>query len=832
MNTYSGTTSTVISEREIKAQKIARRLAAESMVLLENNGILPLKKGSRAALYGGGASFTVKGGTGSGMVNNRSNISITEGMKNAGFELTDLDWLEAYEKEYHETYEAWKAHLYAISTPGDRMGLYRAHASNPMVMPMGGPIKKTAADTAIYVVSRISGEGADRKAIKGDYYLSDAEYEQLKTITELYKDTIVVLNVGGIMDLSFMDELPISALILMGQAGMEGGNALADVLLGEVVPGGKLTDTWAYHYEDYPSSENFSHNNGNVIEEDYTDGIFVGYKYFDSFGVKPRYPIGYGRSYSTFTVEPGKLYTEACQVKQEVEVTNNGPFPARQAVQLFAYLPAGAHAKELRRMAAFGKTGLLAVGETEKILLTFPVDLLTSYWTARSQVYMDPGVYALELISCDAGGALEQQIAGGLRLEEFTVVETLSPICELLDALAEIKPKEMPQAPEVPEKGIISINETVKAAIARRQRVHEQDQAFELPCKEKVEEVLGKMTLEQKAKLLCGQPGALSLEIIGSAAVTVPGAAGETTHVLEELGVGHLILADGPAGLRLQKHYQVNPEDGSIYTMSWYQSLENRFFGTEYNHEGAEDHYQFCSAIPVGSLLAQSYDVKLMEEAGAVIGTEMEELGVQVWLAPGMNIHRNPLCGRNFEYYSEDPLIAGKMAAAITRGVEAFPGCIVTIKHFACNNQEENRFGVTSNVSERALRELYLKGFEIAVKESHPGAIMTSYNRINSVHTANSYDLCTTVARKEWGFNGIIMTDWSTTNRGGGSSAAKCILAGNDLIMPGNPSDIREIMDAAQQKYDLSLPQDALDACVRRMLSMTLRLLEAQKSAK
>ncbi|MBO6158735.1 MAG: glycoside hydrolase family 3 protein, partial [Firmicutes bacterium] len=250
----------------------------------------------------------------------------------------------------------------------------------------------------------------------------------------------------------------------------------------------------------------------------------------------------------------------------------------------------------------------------------------------------------------------------------------------------------------------------------------------------------------------------------------------------------------------------------------------NRIFGKEYLHEGAEDHYQFCSAIPVGTLLAQTYDIKLMEEVGSIIGREMEELGVQVWLAPGMNIHRNPLCGRNFEYYSEDPLLSGKMAAAITRGVEGHPGCIVTIKHFACNNQEENRRGVSSIVSERALRELYLKGFEIAVKEAHPGAIMTSYNKLNGVHTANSYDLCTIAARREWGFTGIIMTDWTTTNSSGGSAAVKCITAGNDLIMPGNPSDMQEILDALEDKYDLSLPMEALDDCVRRMLSMTLRL--------
>ncbi|MBO4887743.1 MAG: glycoside hydrolase family 3 C-terminal domain-containing protein [Firmicutes bacterium] len=829
---YPGTTSLEVSQREKDSQKVARKAAAESMVLLKNNGILPLQEGSQIALYGGGASFTVKGGTGSGMVNNRTNVSITEGLKNAGIQLLNMDWLEAYDREYKDNWEAWKASLYAMSAPGDRMGLYRAHASNPLKMPDGSPITKKDTDTAVYVISRISGEGADRKAVKGDYYLSEAEEQQLKTVRELYEKVIVILNVGGIIDLGFVDQYQPDALVLMGQAGMEGGNALADVLLGRTGFSGRLTDSWAYRYEDYPSSANFSHNNGNIIEEHYTDSIYVGYKYFDTFGVEPRYPIGYGLSYSRFGVEASMPETRACQVIVPVRVTNEGAVPARQVVQLFAFLPSGHHAKELRRLAAFGKTGLIAPGEREEIELSFPIDLLASYWTARSQLYMDAGVYPLEIVSCDADGVMKKSIIGGLKLDEFTVIEKLSPICPQLETMKEISPDGPTALMAVPEEKLVSIDETVRAAISRRAKVHEMDKAFELPYKEKVEEILSKMTLDQKVKTVCGQPGALSQEVIGSAAITIPGAAGETTHVLKDLGVGHLIMADGPAGLRLQKHYQVNPADGSIYTMSWYESLENRFFGTEYLHEGAEDHYQFSSAIPVGTLLAQSYDTRLLEEVGGVIGTEMEELGVQIWLAPGMNIHRNPLCGRNFEYYSEDPLISGKMAAAITRGVEAHPGCIVTIKHYACNNQEENRFGVTSNVSERALRELYLKGFEIAVREAHPGAIMTSYNRLNSVHTANSYDLCTTVAREEWGFTGIIMTDWTTTGPNGGSSAAKCILAGNDLIMPGTSRDMKEIEAAVYEENDVSLPIIALDICVKRILSMTLRLLAEQKASK
>ena len=330
--------------------------------------------------------------------------------------------------------------------------------------------------------------------------------------------------------------------------------------------------------------------------------------------------------------------------------------------------------------------------------------------------------------------------------------------------------------------------------------------------------LVNKLSLEEKACLVCGRPKQGKASIIGSAAIHVPGAAAETTSLLEDRGVPATVLADGPAGIRISQRYEEMP-DHSIATLTPYEGLENRFFGKEFRHEEATDHYQFCTAIPVGMNLAQSFDPELVAEIGTVIGREMEEFGVTWWLAPGMNIKRNPLCGRNFEYYSEDPLVSGKIAAALTKGVQSIPGAAVTIKHFACNNQEDNRRGVSSIVSERALREIYLKGFEIAVREAQPWAIMTSYNKVNGEHTANSHDLCTVAAREEWGFRGVIMTDWTTTNKDGGSSAAKCIAAGNDLVMPGLESDISEIVDAVRENGDQFLAEEALNACCHRILN-------------
>lgn len=871
----SGTRNQAESERERAHRVIARKAAAEGIVLLENNGVLPLKKGSNVALYGGGARHTIKGGTGSGSVNNRSNVSIDEGLRNAGFTVTTDTWLDAYDAAYGQSYKEWKDYIYEISEPGNFDSLYRAHASHPMQMPKGSAITKTEAADAIYVISRISGEGADRKAEPGDYYLSEQEEEELKAITECYDNTIVILNVGGVMDVSFLEKYNIAALVMLSQAGMEGGNALADVLSGAVTPSGKLTDTWGCRYEDYPSSATFSHNNGNIIEEKYYEGIYVGYRYFDSFEVEPRYPFGYGMSYTTFDVTTEKAAwepdAESKTITVTVKVTNTGSCAGKEVVQVYTACPFGKLKKERKRLVVFGKTALLQPGESETLHLKVPTVLLESYRTGKAVYCMEAGDYDFLV----GTSSRDVTLAARLTLDKTVETEHLTNICPLLDALKEIQPEEEKEErwraereqmweekkAEIPllfldEKGLIrdgkSAEEMYKilkfgetnAAEAKEcdangcefeaETTEAKEDAENCKCgaeqpkweerrrraMEKAAELAQKLTPEEKTALVCGRSSG-SKEIIGAAAVTVPGAAGETTaSLLEKYGVANVILADGPAGIRITSHYQKNPSDGSVYKMNMYQRLENRIFGTEFLHDDGEDYYQYCSAIPVGTLLAQTFDTELLEEVGRMIGAELEEFGVTLWLAPGMNIHRNPLCGRNFEYYSEDPLVSGKMAAALTRGVQSRYGVGTTIKHYACNNQEENRRGVSSIVSERALREIYLKGFEIAIKESQPKAIMTSYNKVNGVHTANSYDLCTTAARKEWGFAGIIMTDWTTTNADGGSSAAKCIAAGNDLVMPGTDTDRREILDALSAENDQYLEEKDLTACAQRILEM------------
>ena len=809
---FSGAPSPNLTPREEKHRHIARRAAAEGIVLLENDGVLPLKAGQRIALYGMGARHTIMGGTGSGSVNCRPGVSIEEGLRAAGLQIASAAWLDAFDAAYHRAWEAWRDSIYSMSTPGDFTSFYQAHAAHPLRAPAGDPItREKDTDIAVYVVSRVSGEGADRKPEKGDYLLSDVEEAQLSQICAAYPKTVVVLNVGGVIDLGFLDEHPISALVLLSQAGMEGGNALADALTGKVCPSGRLSETWAMRYQDYPCADTFSHMNGNLMEEKYREGIYVGYRWFDSFEIAPRYPFGYGLSYTAFAQEAIGVTAEAKGAVCRVLVKNTGKTAGKDTVFLFAACPSGLRRKERKRLIAFAKSPLLQPGESAEVTVSFGYEQLASYHAGKARWMIEAGAYRLFL----ARDAARFTPICSLTLDKTAFGTPLHRICPLRDALAEILPgsdqDQRWQEEEAAAFALLSsypIDRMAAPALTAYSRFAEPQPVSD--------PLIEKMSLEEKACLVCGRPRQGDPSFIGDAGQAVPGAAAESTAVLQKYGIPPTVLADGPAGLRLLRRYEVL--DGKPLSMTPYESLENRFFGKEKRHEGAAEYYQFCTAIPVGMSLAQSFDTALVEEIGGVIAAEMQEFGVTWWLAPGMNIKRNPLCGRNFEYYSEDPLHAGKIAAAITRGVQKTPGAAVTIKHFACNNQEDNRRGVSSIVSERALREIYLKGFEIAVREAQPWAIMTSYNKINGEHTANSFDLCTAAARQEWGFEGVIMTDWTTTNREGGSSAAKCISAGNDLVMPGLESDIREIIGAVKEENDQSLPMAALDACCARLL--------------
>lgn len=792
---------------------VAQEAAQEGVVMLKNDGLLPLQKDRAVALYGAGANHTIKGGTGSGDVNERRTVSVAEGMRAAGFRLTTEDWLRDYDEKYQAARAAWRDSIYekSMSGGGGHYAFFRAYSTTPFEGPAGAPIAATDTDTAVYVVSRIAGEGADRYDRPGDYLLTPAEHGELRDICAQYARVIVIVNAGGVIDLSFMDEFPqIGALLIASQPGMSGGHAIAAVLNGSVNPSGHLTDTWAYQYADYPAAARFSHNDGDVNNAFYEEGIYVGYRYFDTFGKAVRYGFGEGLSYTTFDFAFKALRCAPDGTAEAVvAVTNTGKVPGKAVAQLYAQLPAGRLEKEARRLAAFGKTSLLAPGAAEELTLSFDAWALASFDEANAAWLLEKGVYGLYL-----GNSLrESALCASLEIAEDIVYQRVGHICPLQKPLQELH-----QAPGAAEERYQQMLRDC-AGLPR-----ETYAAQPLPDVDYTEPALDPeaaalvdtLSEEQLIALATGDPGKGQGSELGSAGISVPGSAGETSGCAEEQGLASIVLADGPAGLRLTQTYYV--KDGCIQPIPMEMNLEHGFLYRGAQPEG-EPHYQYCSAIPVGAMLAQTWNPALVACCGYAVGEEMIDYGVTLWLAPGMNIHRDPLCGRNFEYYSEDPLLSGHMAAAMTRGVQSHPGCGTTIKHYACNSQEDNRMGADSILSERTLREIYLRGFGIAIRASHPLSIMTSYNLINGVHAANCYDICMRVARCEFGFDGVIMTDWTTTNVDEKCTAAGCVRAGNDLTMPGLPMDHDSIRNALR---DGSLSLRELKGCVARLARVAL----------
>ncbi len=782
---------------EIHNKQISRAAAAQGMVLLKNEGnILPIPKGTAIALYGAGATHTIKGGTGSGDVNSRETISIFQGLTNAGYQIVSKSWLDAYEEAYTKARLKWRDEIWEKEqeiqkTEPAGISFFYAYSTVPFFFPAGELPEKEDAQIAIYVLSRQAGEGKDRVNKEGDFLISDQEKRIIDRICTLYSHVVLALNTGGLIDLSFVDNYSnINAILYMHQPGMEAGNAFADLISGAVVPSGKLTDSWPYSYKDYPNAASFSHNNGNVEKEEYTEGIYVGYRYFDTFNVPVRYSFGYGLSYTHFKIdtigiEHFNLGTQDPTIGVKVRVTNNGDrYSGREVVQLYVSCPQEKLHKEYRRLVGFSKTALLEPKESQEITIQFPISAMASYYEDRSAWMIEEGFYGIFV-----GNSLESStFCASIQMDGDAILMTTQHICPLRESLNELTGS--PQTIHERRTSWLQKIATHPELVVHNFDIKEKYVSYERKFQDFTDEVTGfvdSLQLEQLIQLATGNLSKAQDSNLGAAGNSVPGSAAETSKCAQEQGLASIVLADGPAGLRLSRTYPV--ENGKPMAMPMEMTMENGFFLRSQPDPAGEIYYQYCTAIPVGTVLAQSWDVELIKKCGMAIAQEMEEFGVTLWLAPGMNIHRNPLCGRNFEYYSEDPLLSGMIAAAMTNGVQSQKGCGTTIKHFACNNQEDNRMKSDSIVSERALREIYLKGFEIAVTTAQPMSIMTSYNLINGIHAANNYDLCTKVARNEWGYQGVIMTDWTTTHNGPDCTASGCMRAGNDLVMPGCEGD-------------------------------------------
>lgn len=842
-----------ISEREIQNMNRARRIAGQTMVLLENKGVLPLAVTDKPlSVYGSGVRRTVKGGTGSGDVNSRSVYNAEQGLEEAGFTIASKAWLNRFdqicEKHMQEHLQHFMSLLQENPTDAIRDSLENPYRDPDVAEITPEELGDGDRDLAVYIISRTSGEGSDRRVQPGDYELSQGEISNLKTLTEAYRSVVVVLNVGGVIDTKFLRAQPgIDAILLMSQLGNVSGLALADVLTGKVVPSGHLTATWAENYTDYPSADTFGHRNGNVSDEYYSEGIFVGYRYFDSLNVKPAYPFGYGISYTTFSQRTNRVSIAGSDIVVSVTVRNTGSlYQGRETVQVYVSQPEGKLAKAYQVLAGFAKTKELLPGEEETLAIRFPVISLASYDPDTAAWMLESGTYYIRV----GTHSRNSHIAAAFRLEQTVVTSQLKNRLKPDESFSEISvsparfyayPGEAQEKKEaftldliakaIPSETIQYSGAPVELTTNKTEKVIMDDV---LAGAAGLEDLTAQLTPEELAELVVGSArgGFGSASVIGAASTACPGAAGDTTSaLLESRNVRNLVLSDGPAGLRLSKTFVADSQDNVIPGLgeSAMGGLE-KYFGVQAPERPADavDYYQYCTAIPIATALAQSWDMALVEEAGDIVGGEMELFGVTIWLAPGMNIHRNPLCGRNFEYYGEDPLLAGMCAAADTRGVQKHPGRGTCIKHFALNNLEDNRSFNNAHCSERASREIYLKGFEIAVKQSNPLSLMTSYNLLNGLHTANSYDLVTAILRDEWGFEGLVMTDWGTTggelnpaldNKYGTSDAALCIKAGNDLVMPGSQQDVDVILEALKNG---SLTLAELQLCAMRVLKLVM----------
>ncbi|MCM1193119.1 MAG: glycoside hydrolase family 3 C-terminal domain-containing protein [Lachnospiraceae bacterium] len=762
---------------------LVRTVSAEGMVLLKNNGVLPLKPGN-LALFGAGAGGTVYCGTGSGYVFTSHAVTVQEGLQNAGFTLTDTEWLRRCAENEKKVNKADKT-LNFLNRKWSGMSIL---AEEPEIT--AADLEAAGTGTAVYVLRRNAGEGGDRKAEKGDYYLSDRERANLTAVAAHFAHTVVVLNTCTV-DLNFGDEIPgIDALLYMGLGGMESGNALADVLTGKVNPCGRLTDTLAKKYEDYPASASFADHNGTQLHPMYSEGIYVGYRYFDSFEIDPLYPFGYGLSYTDFEMEAVSATADWERVSVTVRVTNTGGLPGKQVVQLYTSAPAGRLEKPRQELKAYAKTKNLGCGESQELVLEFPTEALASFDERSSAWIMEPGNYFLRLgrhsrstaiagtITLDAEAVVRivtdilaadvpleeihasvcqreepQGILLDLRASECRTVENISKIPrtvvtlapEGLDYVSSINRNSYRSPNFCPEETKV-VRNCLQSTFydVRDGKVTMEEFVASLP-----DEVLARIctgTLEETPYPVPDRTGKKLKK------QSFPQSSGTTTAQYEEsLGIPSALMFDGPGGM----------------------------------------HVIGCAAaaFPVGMVVAQTWDAQLAQKIGQAFAREMAAFHVTIALCPGMNIHRDPLGGRSFEYYSEDPVLSGLTAAAFTKGVQADGRRGVSIKHFATNNQETERMAGMNTVSPRALREIYLKGFEICVRQAQPMTVMTSYNGLNGVHTSSRRDLVTDLLRGEWGFEGFVMTDWGTE-----SDKVLDLQAGNDIIMGGYRAE--KLLDA------------------------------------
>lgn len=816
-----------MEQYEINHINSLRKIVPECMVLLKSDGSFPLRQPGKIALYGNGARRTYKSGRGSADVYVRSYSTVEQGLENAGFEITTKDWLDAYAQQREKANVKFRAWL-KEKIAKDGMGMLMENLSIVMPEPEYALPMTGAGETAVYVLARLCGEGVDRQNVPGDFSLTQTEIRDILYLQQHYPKFMLVLNTACIVDLAPVADR-VSNILLLSQLGSTIGDSFADVLLGREYPSGKLSATWACA-EDYCYLEEFGDRN----DTRYKEGIYVGYRYFDTVGVKPVFRFGHGLSYTTFEWTSDAPVLQGSTVSVPVRVKNTGTLPGKEVMQLYVSVPGDKLDQPYQTLAAFEKTKELQPGETDQIVLAFAMENLASTDSENHTRILEAGDYILRI-----GTDSEHTVAMAIvRLKKTTVTECIHPVGGETD---------------FQDMRVCGFTRQGKLGVPVYHLCADQ-----IPLARHAEPMLDLEALalaqslpDEELCYLCtgGFVGEGSKSVIGNAALTVVGGAGETTALFLDKGVPNIVFADGPSGLRISRLYGVD-EDGAypIEEPNPLMEIENKtellpepvlkalmtkIPSLQKQERHGVIHEQNCTAIPAGTALAQSWNPKAVEDCTAIIAEEMQHFGVHVLLAPALNIQRHPLCGRNFEYMSEDPLLSGKITAGYIRGVQNRAGLAVTLKHFACNNQETNRFRTSSMVNERTLRDLYLKGFEIAVKEAQPHCVMSSYNLLNGIHTSERYDLLETLLRQEWGYRGMVMSDYlggeKETPYGDNKyrkfHSAESIKAGNDLMMPGGKEHYENILRALRREdADCTLTRQDVEKCAARNIEMAWKL--------
>ena len=771
--------------------KIYARMG-ECIVLLKKNGDFPLKEADEIALYGNGGRLTVKGGTGSGEVNSRFFVDCEKGLEDRGFIVKTKSWLDFYDeirKEFRKDFiryikkEARRHHASAVAESMGKVMLEGEYDHD----------LEEECETAVYVLSRVSGEGNDRVAVRGDFMLTETEKKDLLALKQKHKKLLLVVNAGGPVDLSEVDF--VENILVLSQLGVETGHVLADFLLGRLYPSGKLATTWDA-YENYCHAGDFDELN----DTRYKEGIYVGYRYFDSIGRKALYPFGHGLGFADLSYEFKDINVSGTRVDISAVVNNlSKEYKGQEVLQVYVSKPENRSNHAYQDLVAFKRSEEILPGESREVKLSFDLKDLASYDEERAVYYLEQGDHLV-------------------RLGNSSIDTTAIAVLEFKEEVILKKVRNLLGDPGFKDLVIIRERENIDEKI---RKIMIDPGLFETAevnyeADDKIEERLKDLTDEDLIYLNIGafSPKAGLANVIGEASFTVAGAAGESSKVAADKGLKNIVMADGPAGLRLSKYYYVDevgahgldsgiPETVMELLPAFARLILRLMSRKPKNVEKLE---QWCTAIPIGTAIAQSFDPDFAYELGDIVGSEMALFNVDLWLAPALNIHRDVLCGRNFEYFSEDPLVSGVLAAAITKGVQSHPGKGATLKHYAANNQEFNRYGNSSMVSERAMRELYLKGFEYCIRQSDPYALMSSYNLLNGIHTSEHIGLCTDILRREWAYDGVLMTDWVVSMvkpvKGciyGTPDPAKVAASSHSLFMPGSRKDFKAMKEGIRQ---------------------------------